>query len=41
LVDDRTGNYQIKFIPKKNVPEAIGVPHAAKEENYQEDDETI
>ena len=28
LVDDGNGGYQIKFIPKMNMPEAIGVPHA-------------
>ena len=32
LVDDGNGGYQIKFILKKNVPEAIGVPHAANQE---------
>jgi hypothetical protein len=29
LVDDGNGGYQIKFIPKKNVPETIGVPDTA------------
>ena len=29
LVDDGNGGYQIKFILKKNVPEAIGVPFAS------------
>jgi hypothetical protein len=37
LVDDGHGSYQIKFILKKNVPEAIGVPHASKELNEEED----
>ena len=31
LVDDGNGGYQIKFILKKNMPEAIGVLHASKE----------
>ena len=29
LVDDGNGGRQIKFFLKKNVPESIGVPHAA------------
>jgi hypothetical protein len=39
LVEDGNGGYQIKFILKKNMPEAIGVPHASKEVTEQEDDE--
>jgi len=31
LVDDGNGGRQIKFIHKKNVLEAIGVPHAAND----------
>ena len=38
LVDDGNGGYQIKFILRKSVPEAIGVPHAANDVNDQEDD---
>ena len=37
LVDDGNGGYQIKFIPKKNVPEAIGVPHTANEVTEQDE----
>ena len=29
LFDDGNGGRQIKFFLKKNVPESIGVPHAA------------
>ena len=39
LVDDGNGGRQIKFILKKNVPEAIGVPYAANHLSEQEDDE--
>ena len=39
LVDDGNGGRQIKFYLKKNVPEAIGVPHAANNVSEQEDDE--
>ena len=35
--DDGNGGYQIKFIPKKNVPEAIGVPHTANEVTEQDE----
>ncbi len=39
LVDDCNGSRQIKFILKKTVPEAIGVPYAVNQEGEQEDDE--
>ena len=39
LVDDGNGGRQIKFILKKTVPEAIGVPYAANQVSKQEDDE--
>jgi hypothetical protein len=35
LVEDGNGGRQIKFILRKSVPEAIGVPHAANEVNDQ------
>jgi hypothetical protein len=38
LVDDGNGGYQIKFILRKSVPEAIGVPHAANEVNDEEEE---
>ncbi len=38
LVEDGNGGRQIKFILKKNVPEAIGVPYAANNFSEQEDD---
>jgi hypothetical protein len=39
LVEDGNGGYQIKFILKKTVPEAIGVPYAVNHVSEQEDDE--
>jgi hypothetical protein len=36
LVDDGNGGYQIKFILRQSVPEAIGVPHAANEVDDEE-----
>ncbi len=39
LVDDGNGGRQIKFTLKKNVPETVGVPHAANHASEQENDE--
>ena len=39
LVDDGNRGRQIKFILKKNVPETVGLPHAANHVSEQEDDE--
>jgi hypothetical protein len=39
LVDDGSGRYQIKFFMKKNVPEAIGVPHAANHASEEEEED--
>ena len=42
LVDDGNGGRQIKFILKKNVPEAVGVPHAANHVSEQDEiDESV
>ena len=38
LVEDGNGGRQIKFFLKKNVPEAIGVPHAASFSSIYEED---
>ncbi len=39
LIDDGICGYQIKFILKKNVPEAIGVPYATGHLSNQSNDD--